>query len=130
MGKAWDGFFNGDASPVDGVPAFTSLHEAFGQITGRWYSPEDMASLIFESISKALPGSPNRRPEDHFTRMRENWATLPQSDLFREAVTTSDFSVAFGDSLFRRLQKTYREDPRNDWRRIVSSRHSFDRCAM
>ncbi len=119
--KAFDGMFEGQ--DVDGVPAFTSLHEAFYLVhqPKRYLSREDVADLLFRCMGHALPTSPNREMDRHKQILRENWKGVAKDHLLREAVTTSDFSVAFGDALYRRLQKAYKDDPLNDWRQIVSS---------
>lgn len=122
--KAWEGFFDGGIE-VDGVQPFRSLHEAWGKITGKYYDRETLTDLIFESIRLAFPSRPRAAGmEGHINKLREGWGSssaIPVTMQLREAITTSDFPVSFGDALFRRLQKEYREDPRNDWRRIISS---------
>lgn len=122
--KAFDGLF-ASGHPQDGVPAFHSLHEAFGLITGKYHDRETMADLIFESIALAVPNRPRADGIGaHLSLLREGWGNrdaLPCSRRLLEQVGTGDWSVAFGDALFRRLQKVYAEDPRNDWRDIVSS---------
>lgn len=119
-GKAWDGLFNGGRM-IESVEPFHSLHDAWGNITGKYADKFQMADNIFESIKLAFPRNGNRGYEKHLHRLSEGWNTVSKSDGLREAITTSDFSVSFGDSMFRRLQKVYREDPRNDWRKIISS---------
>ena len=39
----------------------------------------------------------------------------------RRLYGNDDFMVAFGDSLFKKLQEHYLEDPKVDWRQIVST---------
>lgn len=121
--KAWEGFFNG-GEMVDGVRPISSLHEAFGQIMApyvrRYISPQEMASTIMEFVALAVPRQPSILMETHIDRLREGWSSIPKTQRFREAITTSTHPVAFGDALFRVLQKEYRADPLNDWRRIIS----------
>jgi len=124
--KAWDGFY--EMEDVDGVPKFSSLNEAwraYNQNNHKAHGSREMvAHHIFESMARAFPGKivydfgdPYER---HERKLKENWGKIT-SETLREASTTSDFSVGFGQAMFRRLQKEYSQDPRNDWRKVVSS---------
>ena len=117
--KAFDGFFD-MGRPVDGVAPFTGLKEAFGQITGKWASPRQMTDMVFRSIQLAFPQNSRTTVEEHLTRVRESWNEMVPPSL-RESITTGDFTVLFGDSMNRRLQKEYTSSSLNDWRDIISS---------
>jgi len=119
--KGWDGLFGGGLTNTDGVHPFRSLKEAWGTITGKYCHPEEMTDYIFESIQLAFPRRANKYMDSHINKLRESWSSVPKSMELREAITTSDFSVSFGQALFRRLQKEYTDDPRNDWKKVVSS---------
>ncbi|KKM70793.1 hypothetical protein LCGC14_1437120, partial [marine sediment metagenome] len=121
--KAWDGFFEG-GKMIDGIAPISSLHRAFGEMLGGrlgYVDPEEMTDYIFESIKMAVPRSPRILPEKHFARLRENFQGMGATAELKEAISTGDFPVAFGQALFRKLQKEYRADAHNDWRQIVSS---------
>ena len=121
--KAWDGFFEGGKT-IDGIAPISSLHRAFGEMLGGrlgYVDPEEMTDYIFESIKMAVPKSPRILPEKHFARLRENFQGMGATNELKEAISTGDFPVAFGQALFRKLQKEYRADAHNDWRQIVSS---------
>lgn len=126
--RAFDGLFEGGVSRIDGVEPFRSLHEAFGTICGQnlhgYVDREAMADYIFAGIKMAFPSrSRIRCMENHITKLKEGWSPYQlaeQADL-REAIGTGDFPVAFGDALFRRLQKEFAAPELNDWRKIVSS---------
>lgn len=117
--KAFDGLFEGQ--DVDGVPMFSTLSEAWGHCTNnKWGSKEQTADWIYESIALSLPQSFRQDREKHKRMIESDWKNMASANL-REAVATTDFPVAFGDALFRRLQKEFTDDPLNDWRKIVSS---------
>ena len=119
--KAFDGLFEGQ--DVDGVPMFSSLTEAWGECSNqKWGSREQVTDWIYESIALSLPQSFRQAHKrgDHKRMIESRWGEMASMNL-REAVTTPDFPVAFGDALFRRLQKEYNDDPLNDWRMIVSN---------
>ena len=121
-GHAWDGFFQGDGRMIEGVQPFRSVRQAWGHITGAWCDPEILAYRIMEALGTAFPRDPITRMDAHLEIVRGRWDRFRESQHFlREAIVTSDFPVSFGDSLFRRMQKEYDEDPRNDWRDIVST---------
>ncbi len=121
-GHAWDGFFQGDGRQVEGVQPFRSVRQAWGHITNAWCDPEILAYRIMEALGTAFPRDPITRMDAHLEIVRGRWDRFRESQHFlREAIVTSDFPVSFGDSLFRRMQKEYDEDPRNDWRDIVST---------
>lgn len=100
------------------VQPFTSIHEAYGQIAKpkRWMSREDIADNIFWLIAAGFPNNPNRHMAKHMQGLREAWSTRGPINRLTEATVTSDFTVTFGDSLFRRLLKEYRREELNDWR--------------
>lgn len=121
--KAWDGFFEGGKT-IDGIAPVGSLHRAFGEMLGGrlgYVDREEMADYIFESIKLAVPASPRILPEKHFARLREGFQRMHATDELKEAIVTGDFPVAFGQALFRKLQKEYKADAHNDWRKVVSS---------
>ncbi len=121
-GHAWDGFFQGDGRMIEGVQPFRSVRQAWGHITGAWCDPEILAYRIMEALGTAFPRDPITQMDKHLEIVRGRWDRFRESQHFlREAIVTSDFPVSFGDSLFRRMQKEYSEDPRNDWRDIVST---------
>lgn len=107
-----------DRKELQGVPAFSSIHEAYGQIAKpkRWMSREDAADNIFWLIAAGFPNNPNRHMKKHLQGLREAWSTRGPINRLTEATVTSDFTVTFGDSLFRRLLKEYRREELNDWR--------------
>ena len=120
MGHKWDGFFAGGRM-VEGIEPFYSLRQAWGEITGAWADPEVVAYRIMEALAMAFPARPITQMPAHLDALRANFGRLKESTHFlREAIVTSDFPVSFGDSLFRRMQKVYKEDNKNDWRRIIS----------
>jgi hypothetical protein len=121
-GHAWDGFFEGDGRMVEGIMPFRSVRQAWGHITNAWCDPEILAYRIMEALGTAFPRDPITTMGKHLDIVRGRWDRFRESQHFlREAIVTSDFPVSFGDSLFRRMQKEYDEDPRNDWRDIVST---------
>lgn len=117
--KAWDGFFN-NGRPVDGVTPFRGLKEAWGAITGKWASNEQVTDWIFDSIRLAMPHRVRDNLENHHRMLKESWDRVAPHSL-RESITTGDFSISFGVAMFKRLQKEYTQDPNQDWRDIVSS---------
>jgi hypothetical protein len=121
--KGFEGFFQ-EGRPVDGVPAFNSLHRAFWQITGHYYPEEMLANFLMEAISKALPPREFDDFDTHIAKMR-NLGTKIYGEPLREAISTADFTTAFGDALNKRLQAEYRDDPLSDWREIVSRRENL-----
>jgi len=77
-------------------------------------------------MARGLPGEGGLNWDDgnpyqeHSNKLRESWNRSTSQSL-RESTATGDFSIGFGDSLYRRLQKETTMDPRSDWRDIVSS---------
>jgi len=115
---AWDGFFSGRDEGK--VKRFTSLHEACAQITGQWNSPTDMADILMHSVACALPTNPNRDYDKHKKMLQESWGQISNGlGSLKESITTSSLTVSFGDSMLRRMQRTYDEDPRQDWRELI-----------
>jgi hypothetical protein len=123
LAKAMQGMFQD--KDVDGIPAFRSLNESWGAYGLPFGSPERTAELMFKSMVAAMPRKIAPRGWDagnnplaaHQQSLRESWHNSVPVDL-REAVTTADWAVAFGDSLFRELQRAYSDDPLNDWRQV------------
>ncbi len=109
-----------DPAKQDGL-RFGGLHEAYVAIAKpkRFMSRREIADAVFAGIRLSWPDRAGVEHSDHVTRLRESWHH--QSQYIREAIVTSDFPIAFGDALFRRLQKEYRREELNDWRMIVSS---------
>ncbi len=123
LAKAMQGMFSGE--DVDGIPAFMSLTESWGAYGLPFGTPELTAELMFKNMVASMPakiaprqwehrGNPLAR---HQQRLRESWGSQVPVEL-RESVTTADWAVAFGDSMFRELQKAYTDDPLNDWRQV------------
>ena len=121
--KGFEGFFQ-EGRPVDGVPAFNSLHRAFWQITGHYYPEEMLANFLMEAIAKAIPAREFDDFDSHIAKMR-SLGTKIYGETLREAISTADFTTAFGDALNKRLQAEYRDDPLSDWREIVSRRENL-----
>lgn len=127
LGKAFDLLFEA-VEYRDGVRAFTSLKEAWAQYNPHaiHYAPEVMGRWIFEAIAKSFPANfrdASREPLDAFERhqrfIKENWNSQISGNL-REAVVSSEFTTAFGDSFLKRMQAMYLNDPAANWREIVS----------
>ncbi len=119
--KAWDGFFEG-GQDMGGVPAFRSLHEAWGEMSGKWISPEDMTDNIFAAIKMGFPSRHRiNGMERHVRRLKEGLSSIPMTADFKESIGTGDFPITFGDSMFKRLQKEFADPELNDWRKIISS---------
>jgi len=125
FGKAWDGFYEGEN--IDGVPKFHNLNEAwraYNENNKNAHGSREFVSLnIFECMHRSFPkkimydfGDPYVQ---HAQKLKESW-DRGSSDCLQEATITSDFAVGFGQAMFRRLQKEYTQDPRNDWRQIIS----------
>ncbi len=121
--KGFEGMFQ-EGKPVDGIDPFTSLHRAFYEITGKFYPPEEMAHFLMEAITKSLPPREMGSIDKHLERAR-SLGTRIYSEPLREAISTTDFTVAFGDALNKSLQREYRDDPLSDWRDIVSRRENL-----
>lgn len=124
MSLAMQGMFEGE--DVEGVARFRSLTESWRAFNMPFGTVEETGELMFKSAAAALPkritsrgwAQYNSPLAKHQKMLRESWGSyVPQS--LRESVTTADWAVAFGDALFRRLQKAYSDDPLNDWK-IVS----------
>ena len=122
--ERFDSFFEGGmASLKEGVAPITSLRRAYGEYTGRWNDAETMSDELFSAIALAFPSNLRSRSAvdmaNHSQRVRESWRTIAPVSL-RESITTTGFTVTFGDAMYRRLQKEYISDPLSDWRKIVS----------
>lgn len=117
--KAFDAMFEG-VPHKDGIPAVSSLHEAFYQATGKSYPPYIMARFLMEALYRGFPHSEVSCVwEDHMQESRAR-GVKHYTDRFREAVTTGTWSTAFGVSMFKAVQREYTDDPLNDWREIVT----------
>ena len=119
--KAWDGYFAGGMNKVDGVEPFHSLKQGYAAICGRYLEPLRMAYEIYRSCVAGFPRFADVDLDEHHSELRESWNGMKRHIGLREAITTSDFSVGFGQALFRRLQRQYDKDPRQDWQRFASS---------
>ena len=119
--KAWDGYFDGGMHKVDGVEPFHSLKEGYAAICGRYLEPLRMAYEIYRSCVAGFPRFADADLDQHHTELRETWGGMKRFIGLREAITTADFSVGFGQALFRRLQRQYDKDPRQDWQKFASS---------
>ena len=104
------------------APTFRGLHHAFAEIAKpkRYMTTEDFAGILFQSIRIGFPRTESRIMESHLQGLRESMNSYMPTSL-KEAISTTTFPTAFGDSLFRRLQKEYRREELNDWRKIISS---------
>ncbi len=118
-GHAMAGFFEGH--DVEGTERFYNLKHALAQMNPRigYRSNEQMTALVMESIAKAFPNNVHERFDDHHARLNESWDATPKSALLREAVTTSDFSIIFGDTFNKRLQREFSAEPFNAWRKMT-----------
>ncbi len=123
---AWNGFFNGDGLPVEGVEPIRSLHEAYVRIEQpkRYMTPMELSHNIFRAIRAAFPGDEYTDPAKFRESLRENWAHHARAHGLKESVTSSTFSTSFSDVINQRLQKEYALEPRNDWGPVVSNREN------
>ncbi|KKL69715.1 hypothetical protein LCGC14_2112150, partial [marine sediment metagenome] len=123
---AWNGFFNGDGLPVNGVEPFYSLHEAYARIENpqRFMTNMEVAHNIFRAIKAGFPGDEFTKPSDHRKSLQENWSAHARAHGLKESVTSSTFSVSFSDVINQRLQKEYASEGRNDWGPVVSTREN------
>ena len=123
LAKAMQGMFS--ERDVDGIPQFRSLSESWAAYGLPFGTPEMTSELIFKSMVAAMPQKIAPRGWDarenplsrHHSKLRESWSSFVPREL-RESVTTADWAVAFGDSMFRELEKAYTDDPLNDWREV------------
>jgi hypothetical protein len=128
LGKALEGMFA--RKNVDGVRRFSNLKEALAAFNPNmpYQSPGQMAKKVWDCIKMAIPQAMREfslnedieAVDKHKVSIRENWRHVaPQS--IREAVGATDFTVAFGDTLQKRLEHEYRADNVQEWRLLVSS---------
>lgn len=126
--EAMDMMFNAQESNKDGIRAFRSLKEAWAQYNphGTHWDAATMSRWIFEAIAKSFPpnfANATSEPLDAFEKhqkfVKENWNQIASVNL-KEAVTSSEFTVAFGTSFLKRMVNSYTNDPRANWRQIVS----------
>jgi phage major head subunit gpT-like protein len=80
---------------------FTSIYAAYEAITGRRLNPYD--------------------PDDVRTLVRESWAPSRMGKRVSEAITTSTFGEALGDSVTRRLIDMYSAARYGSWRAIATT---------
>lgn len=126
LSKAMDGMIANE--DIGGIPAFRSFSESWVAY-GMPYGPKDMMGAeIFGAIGMAMPrfARPSSGWNDsydpvtrHLSTLRESWSSRAPIEL-RESISTADWSYAFGDSMFRRLQAEYNDDPLNDWKMVAS----------
>lgn len=123
---AWNGFFNGDGLPVNGVEPFYSLHEAYARIENpqRFMTPMEVSFNIFRAIRAAFPGDEFTKMADHRKSLQENWGAHARAHGLKESVTSSTFSTSFSDVINQQLQKEYTAEGRNDWGPVVSTREN------
>lgn len=126
--RGMDLMFAGDEFDKDGNRAFTGIKEAWAQFNPHKtsYDNREMTRWIFEAIALAFPKNmqnASSEPIDVYDKhkrfLKENWSQVCSQDL-KEGVITSEFTVAFGDSMFKRMQSLYLNDPAANWRSIVS----------
>lgn len=89
--------------PIDGVPAFRSIKEAYAAYTGRHpyaMGDEDFNRYILAESVGALPSAAAQR--------------------ITESLNSGSWAEALGDSIRRRLIAEYNSDPLSTWREIVS----------
>lgn len=80
---------------------FTSIYAAYEAITGRRLNPYD--------------------PDDVRALVRESWAPSRMGNRASEAITTSTFGEALGDSMTRRLIDMYNAARYGSWRAIATT---------
>lgn len=119
---AFEGMLAGRMEKVNNIEPFSGLHQAFRECAGpkKFMTNEDIADVIFESLSLAFHGKDRHTWNQHAMGLRESLSKRGSRKL-RESIETTDFPVAFGDAMFRRLQKEYAMPKLNDWREVVSS---------
>lgn len=121
LSKAMDAMLSKKAE-IDGVPAFTSLHESYRKMTGHSGSRYDVGFAIFQSVARALPGRAGEGDPDyikkHHQNLRESFGGWSQS--LKESILTTTWAEVFGDSVARRLISEYENTSLPDWRQIVS----------
>ena len=119
--KAMDAMLTKKAE-IDGVPAFTSLHESYRRMTGHSGSRYEVGYAIFQSVCRALPGRAGEGDPDyiekHHKSLRESFGGWSTS--LRESILTTTWAEVFGDSVARRLIAEYRGTTLPDWRMICS----------
>ncbi len=119
------GFFNNDNKRVNGVKPFTSLHESYITVMRprQHLSRKQLADRIMFCMGRAVAGRPEDDCEDHVQALRESWSSHVGRRIL-ESIATPDWTVAFGDAMFKRLQRETTDANRNDWQDLVSSRES------
>ena len=123
--QAMDGYFNNDGKDVGGVPRFHSIHEAYIKIMQprQHLSKQQLADRIMFCMGKAVSGRVVDDTGEHLKSLRESWSRHAGTRI-RESIEQGDFAVAFGDSMFRRMQREGSDASRNDWQDLVSSREN------
>ena len=97
--KALEGMFAGE--DIDGVPRFRTIRESYCRWTGR----------------DAFEVSPF---EIHRELVRGRYDSAIDHRRLQESLTTADWTDIYGDVMYKRLIKTYREGPYNLWRQLCS----------
>jgi hypothetical protein len=103
------------------VPRYTSFVEAYGELTNDWGPIRGMQRKMWNILSMALPQSFNDTPREHNQMLQESWPTICRTLRLNEQTTTTDIPFLVADVIQKRLQKEREQDPRNDWRKIVSN---------
>jgi len=98
MIHALDGFFDG--RNVENVPRFVSIKEAYCRWTGRDYL--------------------DVTPSEWLSVFRTRYESTKDSTRVKEALTTSDWSDVFADTLYRKMIREYQADDYQRWRKLVS----------
>ncbi len=103
------------------IPRYTSFVEAYGELTNDWGPHRQMQRKMWNILGMALPQSFNDNPEEHAQMLRESWPQITKTLRLNEQTTTSDIPNLVADVIQKRLQIEQKQDPRSDWRRIVSN---------
>ena len=125
FGQAMDGYFNNNGKNVGGVKRFYSIHEAYVQIMKprEHLSRKALADRILLCMGQAVANRSADETEDHITALKESWSSFVSKRIL-ESIGVPDFAVAFGDAMFRRMQRETTDANRNDWQDLVTSRES------
>lgn len=124
--KAMDGMLSGN--DVDGVRAFSSIHESFRKITGFSGSKAAVGRRIMINMALSIPGEADLDNDDeiseiykrHNDNLRESISGPGVPTALREALQTTTWAQVFGDSVRRILQKEHADAPFNVWQPLVS----------
>jgi hypothetical protein len=105
---AFDGFWAGENQKTPGgviVPRFRSLQEAYEMITGKRYDP----LIVMQELSPR-----HGHQYDSHGRYGE------QAGRVTEAISTTSWAQAMGDSITRRVLAEYRLPELSQWRQLTS----------